>query len=260
MNRLPAVFVSHGAPDLLLGDHPARSFLSSAGRQIGRPAAILCVSAHWETSPARVTGATRPETVHDFFGFPEALYGMRYPAPGHPELASRVAALLEEKGIPACVDQTRGLDHGAWAPLKLMYPDADVPVIQLSVQPERDPAHHLAVGEALAPLRDEGVLLLGSGAATHNLRDIPGRALDSAPPPYVQAFHVWLRDRVGEGSTDDLVDYADSAPGARRNHPTPEHFLPLFVPLGSAAADPRGRLLHESFTYGVLSMAAFAWN
>lgn len=260
MTRLPAVFVSHGAPDLLLGHHPARNFLASVGADIGRPSAILCVSAHWETSPARVTGASRPETVHDFFGFPEALYRLRYPAPGHPELADRVASLLKDTGIPTYVDQARGLDHGAWAPLSLMYPNADVPVIQLSVQTEPGPAHHLAVGEALAPLREDGVLVLGSGGATHNLRDIPGRAPDSEPPPYVQAFHVWLRERIVEGNITDLLDYAARAPGARRNHPTPEHFLPLFVPLGSAGASPRGQLLHESFAYGVLSMAAFAWT
>jgi 4,5-DOPA dioxygenase extradiol len=176
---MPTIFVSHGAPTLALEDGPARAFRRTLGCHVPRPRAILCVSAHWEAAIPTASGAPRPETIHDFFGFPEALYQLQYQAPGSPELAARVIALLLEAGIEGIVDGLRGLDHGAWVPLCLAYSDSQVPVVQLSVQSRLAARHHLALGRALRPLRAEGVLILGSGGATHNLGDFAGQSADT---------------------------------------------------------------------------------
>ena len=255
----PAVFVSHGAPTMFLEPGPTHEFLAGLGGELGRPRAIVCVSAHWEAGGATVSQAARPSTVHDFSGFPEALDRVAYPAPGDPSLAARVIELVRAAGLPARGDPSRGLDHGAWVPIGLMYPNADVPVVQLSVQTRLGARHHLELGRALTPLRSEGVLVLGSGGATHNLREYFGGPADAAVPPYVAAFESWLCDGVASGAEAALVDYLAQGPEALRNHPTQEHFLPLFVPLG-AAASPRGRILHRAFDHGVLSLAAFAWE
>jgi len=256
-DALPAVFISHGAPTLFLEPQPTRTFLMGLGRALPRPRAVLCVSAHWTTITPLVTMATAPETIHDFAGFPEELYAVRYPAPGDLPLAERIIALLRQAGIPAAGDPNRGLDHGAWVPLGLMYPQADIPVVELSVQPQETPAHHAAMGRALAALRREGVLVLGSGNATHNLRAVRWETPDSPPPLSTAAFDAWLKEAVLAGREAALLDYECQAPAAADSHPTPEHLLPLFVALGSGG---RGRLLHEGFTLGVLSMAAFAWD
>ena len=162
----PSVFVSHGPPTMVVDDVAVRGFLGELGRGLGRPAAVLCVSAHWDTAAPCIGSAARPETIHDFYGFPAELYDLRYPAPGAPELAARTLTLLAEAGIEARLDPGRGLDHGAWEPLMLMYPEADVPVAQLSIQSTAGAAAHLALGRALAPLRRDGVLVLGSGQKT----------------------------------------------------------------------------------------------
>lgn len=250
-----SVFVSHGAPSLILEGGPACDFLSALGPKLGRPKAILCVSAHWETDAPAVSGAAKPATIHDFYGFPRPLYDMRYPAPGHPELAQRVKALLDDAGLECAVDSMRGLDHGAWVPMKLMYPQADLPVLQLSIQQTQGPAHHLKLGRALAPLRDEGVLILGSGSAIHNLREL-GRG--GRPEPWAAEFGAWLDRAVTSGDADALMRYRDAAPQGARAHPRDEHFLPLFVALG-AAAKPRGTVLFSGFTHGNLGMHSYAW-
>ena len=255
----PTVFVSHGAPTTFLEPGATHAFLAGLGGELGKPRAIVCVSAHWEAGAPTVSAAARPATVHDFSGFPEELDRVAYPAAGDPALAGRIVELLRAAGLPAGRDPSRGLDHGAWVPLGLMYPDADVPVVQLSVQTRLGARHHLDLGRALAPLRSAGVLVLGSGGATHNLREYFGTTADARVPPYVAAFESWLCDGVASGAEDALVDYLAEGPDARRNHPTQEHFLPLFVPLG-AAASPRGRILHRAFDHGVLSLAAFAWD
>ncbi len=256
-SRFPALFVSHGAPTMIMEDCPTRDFLRQLGTTIGRPKAIVCVSAHWGTESPRVTMNPFPATIHDFYGFPDELYALDYPAPGDSALGDQVLSLLSSQGIAGEKDLSRGLDHGAWAPLMLMYPDAEIPVIQLSVQPHLGPAHHLAVGKALRPLLDEGVLLLASGSATHNIRDYFGREPDSAPLPYVREFAQWLSDAVVGGNMSALLDYANLAPHALKNHPTTEHFLPLFVPLGAGG---EGHLLHDAYSHGALSMAAFSWQ
>ncbi len=255
----PSVFVSHGAPSLVLTPTPAREFLKELGRTLdetcGRPKAVLCASAHWTAKAPTLSGADTMTTIYDFYGFPDELYEITYPAPGDPDLARRAAVLLAESGLISAENPVRGLDHGAWVPLSLMYPEADVPVVQISVQPEADAAHHLALGRALAPLRSQGVLILASGGATHNLRDL--RFPESEPADYARDFDRWLSEAVLAGREEALLDYLNTAPQARRNHPTPEHFLPLFVALG---AGERARQLHASFAYGVLSMAAFTWS
>lgn len=259
MTVLPSIFVSHGAPTLALTPAPAHDFLKGLGSELGRPTAILCVSAHWETEQPTVSAAPAPETIHDFYGFPQPLYRLRYPAPGAPELAERVIELLGQAGIPARRDAARGLDHGAWVPLLLMYPQADIPVAELSVQLPRGPAHHLALGRALVALRKAGVLVLGSGGATHNLAEFRGQPVDAPPLAHVRAFDAWLATAAEGGDEAALLDYQRQAPEAHRIHPREEHFLPFFVALGAAGAGARGRRLHASFTHGVLSMAAFAF-
>ena len=222
---------------------------------MARPRAIVCISAHWETSRATVGMAETPETIYDFFGFPRPLYQVKYPAPGDPAIGAKILQSLAASGIEAVGDPSRGFDHGVWPPLALMFPDANIPVVPMSVQPNLPGQHHVAVGRALRKLREENVLIVGSGSATHNLAELGRRPL----PPHAEQFEQWLCDSIVAGRIDDLIEWETEAPQARRNHPAPEHFLPLFAPLG-AAADPRGRILHRRFEFGTLSMAAFAWD
>jgi len=252
---MPTIFVSHGAPTLILDDVPARAFLASLGRQLPRPKAIIAVSAHWDTDVPAVSLARKPETIHDFYGFPEALYRLHYNAPGAPELAERVAKLTG-----AAHDPHRGLDHGAWVPAMLGWPEADVPIFQLSVQPEESPAHHIALGRKLECLREEGVLVMGSGSATHNLRALVRGGGELEPEPWAKAFDDWLAETLEKGDEAALADYRAQAPYAREAHPTDEHFLPLHVAYGAAGEGARGRALHRSFTLGNLSMASYAFE
>jgi 4,5-DOPA dioxygenase extradiol len=256
---LPALFVSHGSPNLIGEDTPAREFLAGLGASLGRPSAIVVASAHWETAVPELTAAAQPETIHDFYGFPEPLYRLRYPAPGNPGLAAWAAALLEGAGIQAATEARRGLDHGAWSPLLLMYPKADIPVVELSVQHGQSPAHHIAVGRALAPLRHDNVLVMGSGGAVHNLRMlVRGRPGD--PVAWARDFDEWLDTQLGEGDDAALAAYRREAPGAVQAHPRDEHLLPVFVAYGAGGPGARGRRIHDSFTYGSLSMAAFLFQ
>ena len=192
MASFPSVFISHGPPTLLLEPAPSRDFLAGLGETLGRPDAIVCVSAHWNTETPAISTAENPETIYDFYNFPAALYEATYPAAGAPDLARRTADLLRQGGMDVEFDAGRGLDHGAWIPLKLMYPDADIPVTQLSMQWPQGPEHHLAVGRALRPLREEGVLVLANGNVTHNLDDAIGayRAgqADVPPPSWASEF------------------------------------------------------------------------
>lgn len=257
MSALPAVFVSHGAPTLALEDGAAYRFLRGFGGELERPRAIVVASAHWTTAAPAVCSTAQPQTIHDFSGFPAALYQIAYPAPGAPALARRATALLAEAGIDAALDQRRGLDHGAWVPLMLMYPAADIPVLQVALQPRLGPRHHLDLGRALAPLREDGVLILGSGGATHNLRELG--ALDSAPPPWAVEFSGWFDHTIAAGDREALLNYRALAPHAVRSHPTEEHLLPLFVAAG-AGSSCRGRRVHTSTTYGSLLMDSYVFD
>jgi 4,5-DOPA dioxygenase extradiol len=222
-----------------------------------RPKSILCISAHWETPLPMASTAARPQTIHDFSGFPEALYKLRYPAPGAAALAERAIGLLKTAGITAQTDSDYGLDHGAWVPLMLIYPQADIPVTQLSVQFPKDARWHLAVGKALAPLCEEDVLVLGSGSAVHNLRALEFGA-DGRITPWAEQFETWLSQAIERGDVEALANYRELAPHAARAHPRDEHLLPLFVAAGAAQGKP-GKLLHRSFEAGSLAMSAWSW-
>ena len=256
----PAIFLSHGAPTLPLVDAPARDFLRGLGRQLGRPRAILVASAHWETSVPTLSSVARNTTIHDFRGFPRALYELRYEPPGAPEIAEQATDLLCAAGLASWLDHARGLDHGAWVPLLLMYPDADIPVLQVSVQPQFGPAHHLQLGRALAPLRDQDVLIVGSGSFTHDLSRFRGAELDAPAPLDVVAFAEWFDQAITERRTCDLLTYRQRAPHAAEQHPTEEHLLPLHVAMGAGGTDPRPERLHASAMHSVLRMDAYAFH
>jgi 4,5-DOPA dioxygenase extradiol len=258
----PTLFVSHGAPTLPLDQGvPAREFLAGLGRRYTAPAAVLCISAHWNTPRPAVNSVMRPATIHDFYGFPGELYGITYPAPGDTDLARRAAGLVAEAGIPCDTDTGRGLDHGAWVPLMLMYPDAGIPVVQLSIQGHLDPARHLALGDAIAPLRQEGVLIIGSGGAVHPLGD-PAVALGEGLPTdeWAIAFNAWLNQAVTNGDRDSLIRYRELAPSAVHAQPYPDHFMPLLAALGAAGPGARGKILHQSWYWGNLGMGAYEFR
>jgi len=257
---LPSIFISHGSPDLPLRHSPAREFLKQLGETIEKPKAILVISAHWNTDRPVVNGSIQPQTVHDFGGFPPELYQLNYPAIGNPQLAERINSLLRAANFTSQIVTNRGLDHGVWNPLILIYPDADIPVTQLSIQPHHDPAYHLRLGQAIAPLREKEVLILASGTATHNLWAMGKYSHDDLPPQWVSEFAEWLNQNVTEGNIDALLDYQQVAPYAQRNHPSPEHLLPLFVAIGAGGERPKAIQIHQSYTYGIFSMAAFAFS
>ena len=258
MIPLPSVFISHGSPMHALEAGPAGIAWGALGKRLGKPQAILIASAHWDTHVPMVTGAARPETIHDFSGFPEALYRIRYTAPGAPKVAARAQALLKDAGFTAAIDGMRGLDHGAWAPLLYMYPQADVPVVQISLQPELGTRHHLQLGRALRTLEEENVLVIGSGHMTHNLRDWMRGA--GEPQPYAQEFAEWVRERLDAHDLESLTDYRARSPHGARAHPTDEHFLPLFFALGAARDDYRPERIFTGIDAGVLSMDAYVFN
>ena len=242
---------------ILLDDCPARRFMSAYGGSLDKPSAILMISAHWETPSVAVGSTVRPGTIHDFYGFPEEMYRFRYGAAGAPAVASRAAAFLEEAGFEVTDDPGRGLDHGAWVPLAYMFPDAGIPVAQVSIQPHMGPRHHLDLGRALAPLRDENVLILCSGNITHGRR--AGRVNDPSLD-WVSAFSEWIYRAVEEGRTDDLVNYRALAPYADHNHPTEDHFLPLLIAIGAGGDGAKATRLHASYTYRTISMDSYAFD
>ncbi|MBL9068410.1 MAG: dioxygenase [Sphingopyxis sp.] len=266
--RLPSLFLSHGSPMMALEPSPARDFLAGLGAQLPRPRAILIVSAHhdaaFEGGRATVTASAAPPTIHDFGGFPDELFAMRYPAPGDPALARRIADRLADHGLTVAIDPDRGLDHGAWVPLSVIYPDADLPVVQLSIASNASPEWHYALGQALAPLRDEGVLIIGSGSITHNLRAFFTTCppIAAPAPAWVSDFTAWIADRMEVNAIDDVLHAVDRAPHGRDNHPTPDHILPLFVAMGAGADGEslRARRLHASTTYAVLAMDVYAFG
>ncbi|RXZ32377.1 dioxygenase [Oxalobacteraceae bacterium CAVE-383] len=265
---LPALFISHGSPMLALTDTPAHRFLSEFGKALPRPRAILMVSAHWESAGApAVSLARQPDTIHDFGGFPQALFDIRYPAGGAPEAAEQAAGLLEKAGFAVKRSDTRGLDHGAWVPLKLMYPDADIPVAQIALIRGGTPAEHERMGRALSSLRAQGVLIIGSGSMTHNLHEFRSREVDTPVPAWVSEFAGWMKQRLQDNDYDALLHYRSLAPSGERNHPTEEHLLPLFVAMGAARGGTEGdqpparaELLHDSYEYGILSMDMVAFS
>jgi 4,5-DOPA dioxygenase extradiol len=222
------------------------------------PRAVLVASAHWETDAPRVTGAAKPATIHDFGNFGPELFRKQYPAAGDPILAAGIVEQLRRAGLEAEVDAERGLDHGVWTPLMLMRPQADIPVLQVSIQPGQGVEGALRLGRALAPLRHDGVLIVGSGAMTHSLREVDWRDPE-ARAPFAAAFADWVADRVSARDLESLCRYRALAPEAVRNHPDEEHLLPFYVALGAGGLDGAERL-HASFTYGALAMDAYRFG
>ena len=257
---MPILFLSHGAPSLLLDAGETAAAWRQLGEQLPKPTSILVISAHWESHIPTISCAVQPETIHDFRGFPEELYRLQYPAPGAPQMAEAAAQLLQQANIPVQLDDKRGLDHGAWVPLSIMFPQADIPVAQLSMQPERSPAWHLALGRALRPLREQGVLIIGSGAITHNLRAVFKHPPGESVPVWVTDFCDWVAERITEGDIDALCAYRTLAPYAELNHPTDEHLLPLFVALGAASNVETAQHLNRVTTFGLLAMDAWLFD
>jgi 4,5-DOPA dioxygenase extradiol len=256
---LPTLFVSHGAPTLPMENVPAREFLKELGSRFREEKSILCISAHWATTRPAVNAGEEPQTIHDFSGFPEELYRIEYPSHGSPDLARRVAGLIEDVGMACDIDGRRGLDHGAWVPMLLMHPEADVSVVQLSIQENLDPAQHFALGRAIAVLRREGVLVIGSGGAVHPLGYVPlgpGMATHS----WAIEFNDWLTKAVEGGDAESLIDYRKSAPHAETAHHYPDHYMPLLAALGAAGPGARGKVIHHSWYWGDLGMDAFEFD
>jgi 4,5-DOPA dioxygenase extradiol len=253
--RPRALFISHGAPTLALDPIPAHDFLIALGRELPRPSAIVVVSPHWIAPQFAVKQAARYRAWHDFGGFPDALYQIRYAPPGDPQLAARIAQHLGQSHIATqLVDDTK-LDHGVWVPLRLMYPDADIPVINVASL-GRDPSTHFELGRALAEAVGDGVLIMGSGGAVHNLHEIA--APGTMPEEWALRFDDWLADKLLENDREALLDYRRQAPDATRAHPTEDHLMPLYVALGASRTG--AQVLHRSFSYGSLSMACFGFN
>jgi len=264
--RMPVYFVSHGGGPwpFMPEARPAYAALTASfeemPRQIGRkPAAILMISAHWEARGGfLIMDNPRPPMVYDYYGFPEHTYTIQYPAPGSPELARRVAELLKQAGLPHAFDHERGFDHGAFVPLSLIYPDADVPVVQLSLETHLDPQLHIELGRALAPLRDENVLIIGSGLSYHNLREI--RSIGAVPSAQ---FDAWLQQAIVQGPVDQRLEqlrHWEKAPAARRAHPREEHLLPLMVAAGAAEQDPASCVYHDNSTFAGITASSFRFG
>lgn len=255
------LFVPHGAPTFALQPGAAGAALSTLASTLPTPRALIIVSAHWDTAVPMVGYAERPETIHDFWGFPEALYSLRYPATGCREAADELVGALRAAGLPVEKDARRGLDHGAWLPLRQMFPDADIPVVPLSIQSAGGPSQAFALGQALAGLSARGFLVVASGNLTHNLGDFQRAHLAGGQTPtYVRAFTDWLAERLAAHDLDALLDYRRQAPGAVQAHPSEEHLLPLFVALGAAGPDAEARRAHAGIDHYVIAMDAYAFS
>ncbi|MBV6285877.1 DODA-type extradiol aromatic ring-opening family dioxygenase [Pseudomonas aegrilactucae] len=254
---LPSLFISHGSPMLALEPGASGPALARLAEQLPRPKAIVVVSAHWESQDLRIASHPQPQTWHDFGGFPPALFAVQYPAPGEPTLAAHLADRLNEAGLPAQLDARRPFDHGAWVPLSLMYPAADIPVVQVSLPSQRGPAFQEQVGKALAALREEDVLLIGSGSITHNLRELDWQAGPESVEPWALAFRDWMTEKLSADDTAALHGYRHQAPFAVRNHPSDEHLLPLYFARGAGG---QFAIAHQGFTLGALGMDIYRFD
>ena len=255
----PVLFVSHGAPLFAIEPGQAGPRLAQLGRELPRPDAIVILSPHWMThGEVSVTSSTAPATLHDFGGFPDALYQLQYPAPGAPVLAAHIVEMLQDAGWKSRLDARRGLDHGAWVPLLYLAPHADIPVVQVSMPASLDTRQAWKLGQALKPLREMNVLIVASGSLTHNLYEF--RSASGLGADYVKAFAAWTAKTLQAGNTEFLLDYKQHAPSAERAHPTDEHFLPLIIALGAAGEHYDTRVLEGGVSYGVLSMDSYLFS
>ena len=257
--RLPVLFVSHGSPMFALEAGTTGPALTQWGQQLRAQfpqlRGVVILSPHWMTKGVQVMSTPAPETWHDFGGFPPALYQLQYPAKGSPALAQEVLALLQQAGIAAAADAQRPLDHGAWVPLMHLLPAADIPVVQLALPVQADARAVYALGHALQSLRDQGVLIIGSGSMTHNLREFFGGTQPAAD--YVVEFSRWVEAQIHSGHIESLLDWTTQAPHALRAHPSDEHFLPLYFALGAGGDGAQAHYLSREVMYGMLAMDAF---
>lgn len=258
---MPALFVSHGTPMLALAEDRFTEALRAFCRQIEKPRAIVVVSAHGTSSDdqlVEVTAGKRSTLIYDFVGFPSALYQMEYPCPGDPELAMRIAGLLGEAGFQAQLTAQNRLDHGVWIPLRVAFPEADIPVVQVTVPASAGPRHVLKLGKALSSLRGEGILLVGSGGAVHNLQKLKWYLKDGAGAEWAQQFEAWVKEQLKTKNVEALVEFEENGPQARLAHPTAEHFYPLLFTIGSAWLGDEAVSIFEGIQYDSLSMLTFA--
>lgn len=253
---LPGLFISHGSPMLALEPEQVGPALNRLSVNLPKPHAIVVVSAHWESKSLEVSTATRPETWHDFGGFPKEMYQLRYPAAGEPELAERIIQLLHQSGMDAHANTLRPRDHGVWVPLLHLYPEADIPVVQISL-PVNFTAHQLfKLGQALSTLREEQILLIGSGSITHNLSELSWKDDDAATPKWASEFRNWVVHQLSNDDFEAVLNW-ENAPHIKRNHPTIEHLSPLFFAMGTGT---RFSLVHSSFSLGSLGMDIYRFD
>lgn len=272
----PPLFLSHGAPNMALHDAPVRDFMKSLAQNYQKPEAIISVSAHFETQGTAVVSDPNPEIIYDFRGFETALHEMDYPAPGHTELAHEVLALMKKAGIKAVDVPKRGFDHGTWVPLSLVYPQADIPIVQVSIDPDETPEYHFKLGQALDSLPKRNIAIIGTGNITHNLPALFSKGrdpeLDANIKGYVEVFLKWFDEQLESNHLENLLNYRNKAPFAEENHPTDEHLLPIFVALGAAngvtqekvqaqkKAQKKARKIHASYNYEFLAMDAWEFS
>ncbi|WP_397451981.1 DODA-type extradiol aromatic ring-opening family dioxygenase [Pseudomonas sp. NA-150] len=253
----PSLYISHGSPMLALEPGASGPALARLAAEMPRPRAIVIVSAHWESQELLVNGNPQPETWHDFGGFPAALFAVQYPAPGLPTLTHEVGELLSAAGLPVRIDTRRPFDHGVWVPLSLMYPQADIPVVQVSLPSRQGPELQTRVGQALASLREQGVLVIGSGSITHNLRELDWQAGPESVEPWALEFRDWVVDKLASDDEAALHDYRRQAPHAVKNHPSDEHLLPLYFARGAGG---EFSIAHQGFTMGALGMDIYRFG
>jgi 4,5-DOPA dioxygenase extradiol len=253
---MPSLFISHGAPSIALEQDDFTRAVASFGESLRGAPAIAVVSAHWQTRGVRVNAVARPETMYDFGGFSEELYTIRYEAPGDPTLAREIAALLGG----ATLEETRGWDHGLWVPLRILLPDATIPIVEIAQPYPTTPAELLRIGQSLAPLRDQGLVIAGSGGIVHNLRAIHLADKDAPIDDWAHQFDNWFAEHLAARDFDTLTRYRDLAPHANLAVPTPEHFEPLFVTLGASRESDSLATIYQGFHYGNLSMRTFAFT
>lgn len=254
---LPSLFISHGSPMLALQPGASGPALQRLAADLPRPRAIVVMSAHWESRELLVSGSPAPETWHDFGGFPRELFAVQYPAPGDPALAQQIVELLAADGLPARLDNQRPFDHGTWVPLSLMYPAADIPVVQVSLPSHMGPALQTRIGQALRSLREQGVLLIGSGSITHNLGELDWRAGPESIEPWAGDFRDWVVDKLSAQDETALHDYRKQAPYSVRSHPSDEHLLPLYFARGAGG---EFSIAHQGFTLGALGMDIYRFG
>lgn len=255
---MPSLFIAHGAPSLALEENAYTEFLQELGQTLPKPKAIVLFSAHWEATTQQVSSVAEYETIYDFGGFQPELYQIKYPAQGHAETTAEVERLFMEAGIPVQADDIRGLDHGAWVVLRLLFPDADIPVVALSVNRYLTGEQQYQVGQALASLREQDVLVIGSGGTVHNLRRLNWGSNEI--DPWALEFDNWLQDKLENWDTEFLFAYDTLAPSAQAAVPTPEHFVPLLLAMGAGDRNKQATLMFKAYQLGNLSLSCWKFD